>query len=171
MVAQQFFDHVSPDGATLLDRLTAVGYLGSSVDTWAAGENIAWGTGDLSTPRSIVQAWMNSPPHRENILDRTFRDIGLGVAVGVPQQGAGDGATYTTDFGVRELTSTARTDASAAVKPSAAHNKTTPKKTATSKKTAKPSRCARTARHGGKRRDGKRSRKTRRSSSGACVRR
>jgi uncharacterized protein YkwD len=103
MVAEQFFDHVSPDGKTLVDRLTAVGYLSDSVDTWAAGENIAWGTGSLATPRSIVQAWMNSPPHRENILDTSFREIGLGVAVGVPQQDAGDGATYTTDFGVREL--------------------------------------------------------------------
>lgn len=170
MVAQQFFDHVSPDGGTLVDRLTAVGYLGDSVDTWAAGENIAWGTGDLATARSIVQAWMNSPPHRENILDTSFREIGLGVAVGVPQPNAGDGATYTTDFGVREL--------AAPAKPVAAPRSTAPRHVTKHRSTAKKARCARISRHGGKRlrhtrgkRAGKRSsRHLRTRSRRACVR-
>lgn len=144
MVQQQFFDHVSPDGGTLVDRLTAVGYLGDNVDTWAAGENIAWGTGTLSTPRSIVQAWMNSPPHRENILDTSFREIGLGVAVGVPQPNAGDGATYTTDFGVRQMSAPAGAAAAAA--------RTTVAKHATMHtKAAAKAGCARVSRHRGKR--------------------
>lgn len=38
------------------------------------GENIAWGSGSLGTPRSIFRAWMHSPGHRENILLRGHRD-------------------------------------------------------------------------------------------------
>jgi uncharacterized protein YkwD len=43
------------------------------------GENIAAGTRPL-TPATIVGMWIQSPPHRENLLDRSFRRIGVGVA-------------------------------------------------------------------------------------------
>ena len=97
MVAEQFFDHVAPDGSTLVRRLTTIGYIADDVD-WAAGENIAWGQGDLATPRSIVAAWMASPGHRANILNGEYTQIGLGLAPGSPVDAAW-GATYTTDFG------------------------------------------------------------------------
>jgi uncharacterized protein YkwD len=138
MVSLKFFDHVSPDGGTLVDRLTAVGYLGAA-DVWAAGENIGWGTGTLSTAESMVQAWMNSPPHRENVLDSSFREIGLGIALGVPSgSDSGLGATYTTDFGLRELAFSGSTAASAP------RSSTATQKVAV--KTSTPRRCARTAR-------------------------
>jgi len=63
------------------------------------GENIAYGSGDRSSPRSIGAAWMNSPPHRANILRASFREIGIGLASGTPVSVRG--ATYTTDFGQR----------------------------------------------------------------------
>jgi uncharacterized protein YkwD len=43
---------------------------------------------------------MESPGHRENILRGAYRDVGIGVVVGVPGS-KGLGATYTLDFGVR----------------------------------------------------------------------
>jgi uncharacterized protein YkwD len=43
---------------------------------------------------------MRSPGHRANILDSAYRDIGVGVVLGVPVSGAA-GATYTVEFGVR----------------------------------------------------------------------
>jgi uncharacterized protein YkwD len=43
---------------------------------------------------------MDSPGHRANILKRGYRDLGVGVVLGVPVSGAA-GATYTVDFGVR----------------------------------------------------------------------
>jgi uncharacterized protein YkwD len=95
MVAGGFFDHVSPTGSTLRARIAGVGYLASS--TYALGEDIATGSGDLGTPKAIVAAWMASPGHRRNILAREFRDVGIGVAAGMP--GAADGATYVADFG------------------------------------------------------------------------
>jgi uncharacterized protein YkwD len=46
-----------------------------------------------------VAAWMNSAPHRANILKPAFRVIGIGIRPGVPVSSGGQGATYTTDFG------------------------------------------------------------------------
>jgi uncharacterized protein YkwD len=94
MIAEQFFAHESPEGVTLETRLARVGY---SFDI--AGENIAWGEGALSTPAQIVDAWMHSEGHRENILDGDFRQIGLGVVGGLPIASSIGGATYVTDFG------------------------------------------------------------------------
>ena len=101
MVSEQFFAHVSPEGSELTDRLTGVGYLGNP-GSWIVGENIAWGESYLATPGAIVKAWMNSPPHRANILNGDYSDIGLGIAVGTPAS-SNPGATYTTDFGHRQI--------------------------------------------------------------------
>jgi uncharacterized protein YkwD len=97
MVAQSFFAHESPDGGTLVDRLTSAGYLGGD-DAWVVGENIGWGQGSLATPRSMVDAWMQSPGHRANMLSGDYTQIGFGLALGTPEDQTW-GATYTTDFG------------------------------------------------------------------------
>jgi uncharacterized protein YkwD len=98
MVARRYFAHVTPEGRSLVDRVRAAGYLGGSED-WALGEDIGWGTGSASTPASMFRAWMDSPPHRRVILDRTFRELGVGVTPGVPVPAEGDGATFVLDFG------------------------------------------------------------------------
>jgi uncharacterized protein YkwD len=48
-----------------------------------------------------VIAWMNSPGHRRNILNRRFREIGIGVVFHAPTMNAPVAATYTTEFGYR----------------------------------------------------------------------
>jgi uncharacterized protein YkwD len=98
MARGSFFSHTSLGGATFVDRIRGTGYL-SGAHSWYIGENIAYGSGDRSSPSSIRRAWMNSPPHRANILNRSFREIGIGLASGTPV--GADGATYTTDFGHR----------------------------------------------------------------------
>ena len=98
MVRGKFFSHDSRNGASFVDRIRRTGYL-SGARSWAVGENIAYGSGSRSTPRSIGTAWMNSAGHRANILSSSYRAIGIGIALGMPV-GAG-GATYTTDFGRR----------------------------------------------------------------------
>ena len=98
MARRRFFSHTSPGGASFLDRIRATGYL-AGARSWAAGENIAYGSGSRSSPLSIGRAWMNSPPHRANILSSSFQAIGIGIASGTPT--GGGGATYTTDFGRR----------------------------------------------------------------------
>jgi uncharacterized protein YkwD len=95
MVKRGYFDHVSPGGKDPGYRISAAGYRASA---W--GENIAWGSGDLATPKSIVRAWMKSEGHRENILRRVFRDSGMGLAIGAPANvGGTPAATYSQDFG------------------------------------------------------------------------
>jgi uncharacterized protein YkwD len=98
MASKRFFSHDSLNGASFLDRIRGTGYL-RGARSWNVGENIAYGSGRLQTPRSIGRAWMNSPGHRANILSRSFRSIGIGIAAGTPL--CGGGATYTTDFGRR----------------------------------------------------------------------
>ncbi len=102
MAFGDYFEHVGPRGMTPLARMRAVGYISSSRVAYEVGENIAWGTLWLASPRAIVAAWMASPGHRANILDPRFRETGIGVsphplaslAHGQP------GAIYTEDFGV-----------------------------------------------------------------------
>ncbi|WP_445150463.1 CAP domain-containing protein [Baekduia sp. Peel2402] len=97
MVEREFFDHVSPGGGTFMDRIKAAGWLPSG--SWTAGENIAWGSGSLATPESIVDGWMHSPGHRANILNGAFTQIGIGIADGAPQDGIrGEAGTYVNDF-------------------------------------------------------------------------
>ena len=96
MVTEHFFAHTSRNGATFAARIKRTGWTRSR-RSYTIGENIGWGGGSLATPRSMVSAWMHSAGHRANILARSFRMIGIGVANGVPT--GGDGATYATDFG------------------------------------------------------------------------
>jgi uncharacterized protein YkwD len=95
MVDRGYFEH-----GNFVGRIKATRYL-AGTQVWTVGENIAWGAGDLSTPDEIVDAWMHSPPHRHNILSGKFREIGIGVARGVPVRASYKGATYATDFGAR----------------------------------------------------------------------
>jgi uncharacterized protein YkwD len=100
MVSADYFDHVSPDGETLLDRIKASTYLPHG-SPFLLGENIALGTLQLSTPDAIVARWMKSPGHRANILNAEFRDSGIGVVARAPSQYSNGqrGATYTQQFG------------------------------------------------------------------------
>jgi uncharacterized protein YkwD len=93
MVRERFFAHVSPSGSTPADRARRAGFTGQGL-----GETIGWGAGALATPAAIVQAWMNSPPHRAIIMGRQFRLVGLGIAGGSPV-GAAGAITVTADFG------------------------------------------------------------------------
>ena len=101
LVAGSYFSHTGRDGSGLLDRVERTGYLPRNAG-WVLGENLAWGTGALATPGAIMQAWMNSPGHRENILNPDFREIGIGVVAGNPAAADGHGATYATEFGAIE---------------------------------------------------------------------
>ncbi|GAA3048218.1 hypothetical protein GCM10017562_07930 [Streptomyces roseofulvus] len=86
MAARDFFDHTNPDGDGPGERVTAAGY------PWTTyGENIAKGQ---TTPEQVMDAWMNSPGHRANILNCDFKEIGVGIHT--------DGGPYWTQvFGAR----------------------------------------------------------------------
>ena len=102
MVVDDYFGHIGPGGATLLQRVRAAGYIDNSETGFAVGENIAWGILSLGTPTATVTAWMASPGHRANILDGHFRETGIGVSSHPPSGlgGGQSGGIYTQDFGV-----------------------------------------------------------------------
>jgi len=102
MAFGDYFEHIGPRGQTPLTRIRHAGYISSSRIGYEVGENIAWGTLVLATPRAIVAAWMASPGHRANILDRHYRETGIGVSPHPPRSLAHGqpGAIYTQDFGV-----------------------------------------------------------------------
>ena len=100
MVHRRYFSHSSASGASFLDRIRGAGYF-RGASSWAAGENIAWGSGSRATPRAIVRSWMNSPGHKANILKRSFREVGAGLSQGSPRGGFSRSATFVHDFGRR----------------------------------------------------------------------
>ncbi|HWK25639.1 MAG TPA: CAP domain-containing protein [Solirubrobacter sp.] len=98
MIRRSYFAHTSPAGSDLSDRIRRAGY-GAPGDGWRAGENLGWGTGAKATPDALVDAWLDSPPHRRIMLSRTYKELGVGVATGAPTAASAlPGATYTLDF-------------------------------------------------------------------------
>ena len=67
-----YFSHTSPTYGSPFDMMKKFG-----IDYMAAGENIAMGQ---PTAASVMNAWMNSPGHKANILSVNFTEIGVGVA-------------------------------------------------------------------------------------------
>lgn len=74
MVNNRYYAHVSPDGKTPLYWLNAVGYRYLNV-----GENLVV---RVSNSNQAVDAWMNSPDHRDNILRADFTETGVAIAQG-----------------------------------------------------------------------------------------
>ncbi len=71
---RRFFSHNNPDGLSPFDRIKNYG-----ITYRSAGENIAAGQ---TTPEEVVNAWMNSPGHRANILNESYTKLGVGYASG-----------------------------------------------------------------------------------------
>jgi len=103
MVSQGYFAHTSPAGVGFVDRIAGTGYTTSpKFRSWTVGENLGWGTGSQSTPAALVQAWMQSPPHRANILRPRFREIGVAAVKGTPINASdAGGVTVSTEYGFR----------------------------------------------------------------------
>jgi uncharacterized protein YkwD len=102
MVRRDWFADVRPTGQTPLTLVGGTGYKAHAA-TIAVGQNIAWGTGSMSTPAHIVSEWMASPPHRAIILAAEFRDAGVAITPTLPGvlRVGRSGATYAMEFGVR----------------------------------------------------------------------
>lgn len=70
MATQNYFSHTSKDGRTFDRRMKEAGY------PKPGGENIAMG---YANPGAVMEGWMNSQGHRENILNCSFTTMGLGL--------------------------------------------------------------------------------------------
>lgn len=74
MYANNYWAHYSPQGKSPWNFIVSAGY-----KYIYAGENLAR---DFNDPGSLVDAWMASPTHRSNILDKNFKEIGVSVSDG-----------------------------------------------------------------------------------------
>ncbi|MFE9310210.1 CAP domain-containing protein [Streptomyces sp. NPDC006706] len=72
MAAHQNMSHTGSDGSAPGDRITRAGY------SWQTyGENVAYG---YATPEQVMAGWMSSAGHKANILNCSFKEIGVGLA-------------------------------------------------------------------------------------------
>jgi uncharacterized protein YkwD len=139
MVTQRFFAHVSPNGATLADRVAESGYMRGR-SRWGLGEAIAWAEQPLDTAASLVAAWLASPPHRAILLDRHYREVGIGVAPGLTDGSGRAGATAVLDFGYRSPSRTlARWRSATSCAPAARRSRQRPVRCGSTSKRSKTS--------------------------------
>jgi uncharacterized protein YkwD len=89
------FSH-TPCGAAFTSDVRAAGYRYSTF-----GENLFAGTWGHYSARDVVNAWLNSPPHRANMLNGRFRDFGAAPVRATGLLDAGDAVVWTATFGTR----------------------------------------------------------------------
>jgi uncharacterized protein YkwD len=102
MLQGGFFEHESPDGTSFGTRLRKF-YSPKGFDSWSVGENLLFAS-SVTTPSEVIEAWMQSPEHRDNMLTARWREVGIAALQATSAPGAfGDEPTFlvTMDFGVR----------------------------------------------------------------------
>jgi uncharacterized protein YkwD len=97
-----FFSHNSANGQSFSQRIAQT-YSARGFRSWTVGENLVWGGPDIGAARAF-RLWLSSPPHRANMLNPRWREVGLGAvhstsAPGV--YGGGAATIVTADFGAR----------------------------------------------------------------------
>jgi uncharacterized protein YkwD len=102
MATDGYFAHESADGSVFWQRIKNY-YSASGHHYWAVGENLVWASPNL-TAKQAVKMWMNSPPHRANLLSSNWREIGLSAVYSSDAPGSYQdmaATILTADFGVR----------------------------------------------------------------------
>ena len=97
-----YFSHDSANGQSFSSRIAQV-YSPRGYRSWSVGENLVWGGPAIGASRAF-RLWLASPPHRANLLNARWREVGLGAvhsssAPGV--YGGGPATIVTADFGAR----------------------------------------------------------------------
>ena len=90
MAHRNYFDHRSPEGRTVRDRVAGTGYKSKLV-----GENLAGGDPHIA---SAIQGWLDSPAHCENMMDPKFNEVAVAC---VGQKGSQWGTYWTMVLGQR----------------------------------------------------------------------
>ena len=107
MLRHGFFGHDSHDGTTFSSRIRRH-YTTRGWATWSVGETLLASQGGAIDAGSVVESWLDSPPHRKVILSPTWRDAGIGVLFSSPAPavfGGTEAVVITADRqGLTELT-------------------------------------------------------------------
>ena len=101
MLAGGYFAHEAP-GSSFVTRLKRF-YRPTGYRSWSTGENLLFNGGPI-TADAAIQAWLASPHHRENMLNPTWREVGIGSVHAASAGGDFGGQpawVITVDFGVR----------------------------------------------------------------------
>lgn len=109
MIARSYFAHVNPDGNYIWPTIESSGY----TPYLTLGENLAM---DFATASAVVQAWMDSQTHRDNIVNTKFEDQGMGSVFGLFEPGH-NSILITNTFGALLKSVTQPTVAPAATPP------------------------------------------------------
>ena len=103
MARRGFFAHESADGSAFWKRVRRF-YGDRGFGYWSVGENLLWSSPNIDAAGAL-QMWLDSPPHRKNLLKPEWREIGLS-ALHVPSApGVYNGlevTIVTADFGIRK---------------------------------------------------------------------
>jgi uncharacterized protein YkwD len=97
-----YFSHNSANGASFFSRIGQF-YPQRGFHSWTVGENLLWGVPDVGALRAF-RLWLNSPPHRANLLSTRWREIGIGATHSTSAPGMYGGrptTVVTADFGAR----------------------------------------------------------------------
>jgi uncharacterized protein YkwD len=102
MALTGYFSHTSRDGRAFDERVRR--YYGSKgYRSWRAGENLLWASPEIDGDRA-VQMWLDSPAHRQILLSRSWREIGLSAVHTAAGRRVYEGmevTIVTADFGAR----------------------------------------------------------------------
>lgn len=74
MADNQYFSHTSRDGRSMEDRVVLAGYTFKRYRSFAVGENIAQGQMSIA---EVMQGWFNSPGHCKNLMNPSFKEVGV----------------------------------------------------------------------------------------------
>jgi uncharacterized protein YkwD len=102
MAEHGFFSHDSFSGAPFWKRVETR-YPKPADGDWRVGENLVWSSPSLSA-RDALELWLNSPPHRQNLLTAVWREVGIAAVHASSAPGVFSGQDVTilaADFGVR----------------------------------------------------------------------
>jgi uncharacterized protein YkwD len=97
-----YFSHNSANGHSFSQRIASF-YRERGYRVWTAGENLAYGSPDMGAALTL-RLWLGSPPHRANLLDPRWRELGLSAVHSPSAPGVYHGAPatiVTADFGAR----------------------------------------------------------------------
>jgi uncharacterized protein YkwD len=102
MARRGYFSHNSANGSPFSSRI-ATYYPARGYRSWTVGENLLWASPDVGAARAL-RLWLSSPPHRANLLNPAWREIGLAAVHATRAPGVyGNSPTtiVTADFGAR----------------------------------------------------------------------
>jgi uncharacterized protein YkwD len=95
MVNRNYWSHVTPDGQQPWVFISAAGY-----EYISAGENLAYG---FLSSGDTVTGWMNSPPHKQNLLSTAFNEVGFGMANSANYVGNGPQTVVVAMYGAPQV--------------------------------------------------------------------